>query len=318
MVICFSKKAARRGGLFVLAWLLIGCATQPNIAAIRVNNPALPGRVELAAVPFFPQEEFQCGPAALATVLNWSGVATDANALKPMMYLPSKQGSLQAELMATARRHGRVAYRLKPEFEYLLAEVAAGNPVVVLQNLALSWYPVWHYAVVVGFDLERKELILRSGTYERLITPMRVFNNTWQRAGRWSIVAMLPQVLPETAEREPYLDAVAALELSQQWQAMRDAYQQALERWPGALIAQIGLGNSYYQTGDLAASEAAYRHAITDHADSAAALNNLAQVLADQNRVQEAIGYARTAVSLGGPFQATAKQTLAEILARQQ
>lgn len=319
MIAIFScaKRAARKGGLFILSLVLLGCATQPDIKAIRVDTPSLPEQVELATVPFFPQQEFQCGPAALATVLTWSGVATDANALTPLMYLPAKQGSLQAELIATARRHGRVAYQLKPALKDLLTEIAAGNPVLVLQNLAFSWYPRWHYAVVVGFDLSREELILRSGTYKRFVMPMRVFNNTWQRAGQWSVVTTSPQTLPATVELEPYLNAVAALELSKQWQSMQDAYQLVLRRWPTSFVAQIGLGNSFYQLGDLAAAEDAYRRSIADHPKASVAFNNLAQVLADQQRTAEAIEYARVAISLGGPFRANAEQTLAEILAGQ-
>src|SRR3546814_2318796 len=37
----------------------------------------LPRQVELSEVPFFPQEDYYCGPAALATVLAWGGVDTD-------------------------------------------------------------------------------------------------------------------------------------------------------------------------------------------------------------------------------------------------
>lgn len=305
------------GGLFLLcSTLLVGCAASLNLTAIRTHAHLLPEKIELSAVPFFPQEEFQCGPAALATTLSWSGIKTDADTLVPMMYLPAKQGSLQAELIATSRRHGRIAYQLRPSFEALLSEVAAGHPVLVLQNLGLSWYPVWHYAVVVGFDLQREEVILRSGTIERRIIPMRVFYNTWNRSGLWSIVVLSPKSMPETVEREPYLKAIAALELTRQWESMRDAYQQALARWPGTLVALIGLGNSVYQMGDLSAAEAAFRQAAANHPTSAVALNNLAQVLADQGRLAEAVDFAQAAVKLGGPFRANAEQTLAEIRAR--
>ena len=59
----------------VLALLLQGCAgLWPQTAELREGLPqGLPLRTELAQVPFFPQDEYQCGPAALATVLASAG-----------------------------------------------------------------------------------------------------------------------------------------------------------------------------------------------------------------------------------------------------
>ncbi len=65
-------------------------------------------------------------------------------------------------MIGAARRHGRVAYVISSP-EELLVEVAAGNPVIVLQNLGLSWVPVWHYAVVIGYDGDADMVTLHSG-----------------------------------------------------------------------------------------------------------------------------------------------------------
>ena len=91
--------------------------------------------VELTAVPFFPQDEYQCGPAALATVLSHSGVDVTPEPLVSQVYLPSRQGSLQIEMLAAPRRYGRVSYQLAPRYADVLREVAAGNPVIVLQDV---------------------------------------------------------------------------------------------------------------------------------------------------------------------------------------
>jgi len=128
---------------------------------LRAHPPeTLAQRTELAEVPFFPQEEYQCGPAALASVLVHNNIATTPAALVPQVYLPGREGSLQTEMLAATRRHGLVAYHLAPRIEDLLTEVAAGNPVIVLQNLAFSFAPLWHYAVVVGYDRGQEEIVL--------------------------------------------------------------------------------------------------------------------------------------------------------------
>jgi hypothetical protein len=267
-------------------------------------------------VPFFPQEDYQCGTAALATVLNWSGVPVSPAELTPQVYLPERRGSLQLELVGAARRHGRIPYVLQPQLESLLAEVGSGNPVLVLQNLGLSWAPRWHYAVVVGFDLRRDRVILRSGPIERHETPFKVFERTWRRSDYWALVVLPPDRLPFTAEEIPYVQAVASLERLARWPETAQAYATALKRWPKSLAARLGLGNSRYAQGDLRGAEEAFRQAAQEHPDAGAAFNNLAQTLADQGRLPEAQAAARRAVELGGPQRKTFRETLKQIEGR--
>jgi hypothetical protein len=275
---------------------------------------SLPRRAELAAVPFYPQDDSQCGPAALATLLSWSGDSVDVAELEPQVYTSSRRGSLQNDLVAAARRHGRVAYPLVG-MEELLTEVAAGNPILVLQNLGLGWYPAWHYAVVIGFDLTTGQVILRSGRNPRKVMPFRVFERTWARSQRWALAVLPPGDLPASAEHERYLEAAIGLQRAQQWRAAARAYQAALERWEGSLIALMGLGNSRYAAGDLAAAEEAFRLASRTHPDAAAAFNNLAHVLSAQGRPREALEAAQRAVALGGPYAQVSADTLEEIRA---
>ena len=168
-------------GVFFLL-LLAACST-PQTKALRQTAPAgLPARVELDKVVFYQQEENQCGPATLAMVMRTEGLDVDPEQLKEQLYLPEKQGSLQVEMLATTRRHGLLAYLLHPELQDVLTEVAAGNPVVILQNLSFDWYPLWHYAVVIGYDLNDEVIILRSGSNQRLLMPFTTFEHTWARS----------------------------------------------------------------------------------------------------------------------------------------
>lgn len=304
------------GGFFFLVTLLAsGCAAL-HTDRILATAEVLPEPVELTAVPFFPQEEYQCGPAALATVLNWGGVSVSPTELAPQVYLPERRGSLQLELIGAARRHGRIPYVLQPQLESLLAEVSSGNPVLILQNLSLPWYPKWHYAVVVGFDLKRDRVILRSGPIERHETPFKVFERTWRRSDYWALVILPPDRLPFTAEEIPYVQAVAPLERLARWPDTAQAYATALTRWPKSLAARMGLGNSRYAQGDLHGAEEAFRRATQEHPDAGAAFNNLAQVLADQDRLPEAQAAAQRAVELGGPQRKTFRETLKQIEAK--
>ena len=305
-------KAPALAGALLLLFIVGGCAT-PQVATLIAHPPAaLPERAELTSVPFYPQERYQCGPAALATALVYSGVAIKPEALVEQVYLPAREGSLQAEMLAAARRHGRVAYRLAPRLEDLLREIAAGTPVVVLQNLAFSFAPRWHYAVAVGYDRAREELVLRSGTTERLAMTLSNFERTWARSGHWAMVALPADRLPATAREEDYVAAVVALERVSH-EAARRAYATALARWPRNFVARMGFGNAAYAARDFSAAEKAYRQAALDHPEAADAWNNLAQALIRLGRSDEARQAAQRAVALGGARRPQYERTLRSI-----
>lgn len=289
-----------------------GCAT-PQIERLVSQPPQdLALRVELERTPFFAQEDYQCGPAALATVLAHAGVDATPEALVAQVYIPERKGSLQAEMLAAARRHGLVAYELAPRLEDALRELAAETPVIVLQNLSLEWMPIWHYAVLIGFDVARQEVVLRSGVTRRLTMTMTQFERTWARSGYWAMVAVAPGRVPATASEAGYVRALVALERVDA-AAARRAYASALERWPGNLVARMGSGNSAYAARELKAAEAEYRRATEDHPQAPDAWNNLAQTLLELGRTDEAAAAARRAVALGGPRRDAYRATLREI-----
>lgn len=299
-------------GVFLLC--LGACANTPQTRSLLDSSSgSLPRHAELTEVPFFAQDAFQCGPASLAMSLNAAGIEVTPETLKPELYLPDRHGSLQVEMLAATRRHGATAYQLAPELNDMLREIAAGTPVVVLQNLAFGWHPIWHYAVAIGYDLDRAEIILRSGPEQRQVLPMTTFEYTWARSNYWAMVALPPGKIPETAEENSFIVAVSALEKISDPGRAQSAYIAALNRWPGNLAAQIGIGNTAYRLNNLAQAESAFRQAAQDHPDSVAAFNNLAQTLADQARYEEALEAARWAISLGGPLLQTAQETLADI-----
>ncbi len=300
-------------GLALALGLLSGCAATQTRALLSAPHADLPRQVELKATPFIAQERYQCGPAALAMSLRAAGFAVDADALVPQVYLPHREGSLQVEMLAGGRRNGALSMTIPPRIDALVAELAAGNPVLVLQNLSLPIAPRWHYAVAVGYDLDRRDIILRSGTTERLVMPLSTFEHTWARSGYWGMVTLAPGRLPATAEQATVVDALVASEKSWAPAATRQTYALAAQRWPDNLTLALGLGNTAYMAGDLAAAADAFRRAAARHPDSGAAFNNLAVALMDLGRLPEARTAAERALALGGPWREAALDTLGSI-----
>lgn len=287
-------------GVFVwVALILSGCAT-PQVATLDLRWPNdLATRVELTHVPFFPQEDYECGPAALAMVAGAAGVQITPQALVEQVYLPGRQGSLQPEMLAAGRRQGLLTYPLSPQVEPLLREVAAGNPVLVFQNLSFSFYPVWHYAVVIGFDRERNLLLLHSGRTRRMEMSLFAFERTWARGQYWAMVALPPSRLPATAQASAYAVSAAALERVDP-RAAQSAYDAALQAWPDDRALLLGAGNAAYTLGQRERAAKAYRTAVSRHADFSEAWNNLAQVLLESGKTTEALSAIERAIALAG------------------
>ncbi|HJV79267.1 PA2778 family cysteine peptidase [Noviherbaspirillum sp.] len=300
-------------GMLMVLVLLSGCATQTRSLLQSASTTRLPPKVELVSTPFFPQERYQCGPAALAMSLNAAGISATPDALVPQVYVPQREGSLQPEMLAAARRNGALSVTVPPTVEALLTELAAGNPVIVLQNLSLPWFPLWHYAVAIGYDLNSADIVLRSGTTEREIMPLSTFEHTWARSGYWGMVVLPPGRLPATADEQAVVAATVAFEKNGDAVLARKAYSAALKRWPHNLALQMGYGNTAYAIGDRQAAAAAFRAAAQEHPDSAPAFNNLASVLAELHEYKEARAAAERAAALGGPWREAAQATLRAI-----
>lgn len=283
-------------------------------AQLLASPPSfLPASIELENTPFHAQEMYQCGPAALATVLNQAGIKVTPAELVPMVYIPGRQGTLQIELLSATRRYGRLPYLLKPTLETLVTELKAGKPVLVLQNLGVSWLPQWHYAVVIGYDLQQQKLILRSGTIKRYMVDMSLFERTWQRADHWGLLVLTPGELPVVATEAAYFHTVADFEKSAHTGNSIPAFRAGLQRWPGSVTLGTSLGNAYYRNGQIEPAIMAYQQVLQHHPDYAPAHNNIAQILLEQGKLEEARRHAEKAVSLGGRYQKNYQSTLDDI-----
>jgi hypothetical protein len=303
---------AHRGGpwlpkLLPALLLLAGCAGQPGLAPPLQPEP-------LDAVPFFPQTAWQCGPAALATVLVHGGIVTTPEALADGIYLPGRQGSLQLELLSRSRRLGRVPWVLPEEPAALWAELGAGFPVLVLQDLGALGVRRWHYAVVVGFDQRRQQVVLRSGTERERREPLGRFMRSWQRGGYWALVVPPPDRLAATVDARRWarvlLDSAEVMDPA----ALDHYWDTAAGRWPTEFIVQFAAANHDFGRGRLAAAEQRYRQLAGQGQEEALVRNNLANLLLQRGcrsaALEEALA-AQAALPEASPWEPAITATLA-------
>lgn len=295
----------------LLATLLAGCASAPPVLPHYLPQNAPP--VVLADVPFHAQQRYQCGPAALAMTLGASGIPVQPATLVPKVWIPELKGSLQAEMIATARRYKRVPYVIQPRLTAVLNELDAGHPVLVLLNLGWDFYPIWHYAVVIGYMPQDDAVVLHSGTTRNKVMATRDFLDNWHKADNWGLVLLKPGALPADGSARRYLEAVAGLE-QVHTVAAEPAYAAATRRWPDAAAAWLGLGNTRYAQGDYEGAAKAWRTLLKKHPNSVIARNNLAQLMAEQGCKHAALRLLDKALSdASSQFRPALSQTRSQI-----
>ena len=293
-----------------LVALLGGCATTPPLS--ETTRSTAPERQVIDNVPFHGQRDYQCGPATLAMLLDHADRPADVNELIPQVFLPGREGSVQPEMLATVRRHGLVPFVIPGTMDALVTETAAGHPVAVLQNLSLPWWPAWHYALVIGYDLGEERLVLHSGKTPRRDMDMGRFDATWARSDRWAFVALPPGELPASAVDRSATEAVVAFEAVQGSKASLPAWRALADRRPDLVMAQFGLGNALVATGEPREAVAAFRRAAETDPEFAAAWLNLGLVYRSLGRQDEANAALRHAAAIPGPLQQRAKGHLEE------
>lgn len=290
-----------------MALLAIGCAT-------RTLPDAVPQSHLIRNVPFILQEQGHCGPATLTMVLNTWGRPVQVQQMVDQVYTPKAQGSFQMDMIAAARRQGMLAIPISG-INSLLAEIASDHPVIVFENLGISWYPLWHYAVVYGYDFPKKEFILHSGKDQADRETFRVFENSWKLADDWGLVILPPNRLSATANELDHVRAASALEQLGLFDEANQAYETILHRWPQSLGALIGRANIAYTKNRLGEAHEYLALATSAHPHSAAAWHNLAITQKAQRKKMMAKRSALRAIEFAHETQKQEfKKSLKEIL----
>ena len=294
--------------------MLVGCTSSPEIKQFIENDAGnLDKKHKIDSVAFYPQDRYQCGPAALAILLTHTDITITPEELVDSVYVPDLKGSLQIEILAATRQQGRLAYELEPILKSLFKEVSSGHPVLVLQNLGFDVLPKWHYAVVIGYDLENQTVILHSGTKENYTMRLVTFERTWRRADNWAMIAVQPGITTSTMNGNSYFQSAVAFERVNPPTMSEKVYLAGLQQWVDHRLLNIAYANFLYHHNRLEESIEVYKKVLQTHPSDAVTHNNLAQVLSEFGDLELAEYHALTATELGGQYSDRFQETLKEI-----
>lgn len=320
------------------AWVIIAmtlCACAPSSIIRHTNDALSPGErkvVHLTNVPFYPNNTDQCGPASLASILNFWNKDVTPEELKSQVYVQRLHGSLPMDMLPALKHYGLDGKIISGSYESVKAELRAGRPLIAYLDFGTRSHPIGHYVVVTGYDDQRGGLYIHSAMRKDKFARYERFNRGWKDTDYWlllaspstsNIIASTTTVsqLPPT-ERSPHyqpkMSANEHIELGEIYSEQGNKAE-ALAQYKAALKvdkysgrALVALGNDAYEKNDLKNAERYFRRALRIDPHNSAANNNLAMVYVAQNKnLNEA---ERCAIeALKSPLRPYAYDTLAQI-----
>jgi ABC-type bacteriocin/lantibiotic exporter with double-glycine peptidase domain len=166
----------KRIALVLACFMLYACASAPAVhdRALVIRN-----------VPFFPQEDYQCGPASLAGVFNYLGLRTTPGIIAQDIFSKSAGGTLTIDMVLYAREKGFSAVDYSGSMNDLREKISAGSPLIVMVDYGFSVWQKNHFMVVTGYD--DKGIVVNSGEEQGEFIGNDRFLRTWKKTGNWSL-----------------------------------------------------------------------------------------------------------------------------------
>ena len=301
--------APRRFALFVIPILLASCVT----LAPRSKAPSSSAGV-IPNMPMLKWGVESCGAGSLATVLEHYGDSTTMEQWDAT--LPKTRGGVMTvDLLLAARQKGFDAQMVTGTPELIAEELRAGRPVILMLQVVDTIghkFDFFHYIVADGIDPQRGTIRTQWGDRAGRWVSIEKLEKPWSGGGH---AAILIRPRDRESDVRDALRAAIALEEEGKFAEAAAKYREVLAAHPDSVVALTDLGNAEVQLGNRAAAEEDFRKALALDPNSRDALNNLAWLLYQQKRLDEAESFARRAVAQQGPDAYLVLDTLARVLA---
>ncbi len=140
----------------------------------------------ISNVPFFPSENFQCGPTSLASVLNFLGLEITPEKIAKEIYSEGAKGTSDFDMILYPTKKGFKSIHYKGSLDDLKEKIKANKPLIVMVDEGIWFYKKYHFMVVVGFD--NSGLIVYSGKNKDERIDYEKFISKWQKTDFWTLL----------------------------------------------------------------------------------------------------------------------------------
>lgn len=271
---------------------------------------------QATVIPDVPMQRWDiksCGAGSLTAVLQRHG---DTRTMKEWeAVLPKTRGGVMSiDLVHAARSRGYDANLVTGSRELIDAELRANNPVILMLKVIQApgkSFDFFHYIVIDGYDPVKKVYRTQFGDGHARWTTIERLAPAWKSTKNAMI--LVHRADPNAAA----LRAAVQLEDEGKYALAANSYREILKSDPNSILAWTNLGNAEMRAGRRPAAEEAFRKALDLDPEAADTLNNLAWLLYEEKRMDEAEPIARRAVVAPAPDAWTRLDTLARILAAQ-
>jgi hypothetical protein len=168
--------------LFLAIPFVLSCASVSIVPAA--------GNHIITGIPFFPQEDYQCGPASLAAVLTYRGATATPIEIAAEIFSGSARGTLDLDMVFYAEGKGLQVKRYTGTPEDIRRNIDNGNPLIVLTDYGFWVYEKGHYLVIVGYN--DQGFIVNSGKDRELFVPEAEFLKVWKKANSLTLLIERP------------------------------------------------------------------------------------------------------------------------------
>lgn len=227
----------------ILLLACVSCATRTPVTDKFQDKKELSHRIK--DVPVIKQDDYHCGPATLAMVMQYHGGKQQPHELAAGLYNKKLKGSFFPEMKARARSEGMMVLELN-DLRSVFEEVRAGHPVIVLQNNGIKFFPRWHFTVLTGMDFDGPDVFLNDGNKKVNVDDMRLFERSFVLGGKRALILLPPGKLGATSSELDHVEAALMLESLGKTEEAAKSYQSILNRWPQSELAALGAANSLY------------------------------------------------------------------------
>ncbi|MCX8052320.1 MAG: C39 family peptidase [Armatimonadetes bacterium] len=206
------------------------------LVASAIARAELPRSFKINGVPRIKQLTNYCGPACAAAVFEYLGREMNQETAGKIIYDPSTKATSGSEMLLFGIENGFAAYSWNSGIQDVKSKLAAGIPVIVLQQNSIT-DTSGHYRVLTGYDDAAGKFHVMDPYYDDITElTYQECEQLWRPTGYWSLI-YVPRDRDTFKEELGTKNPVIHIDLSIA-KFKRKQYEEALEEANKALALE--------------------------------------------------------------------------------